>query len=170
MTKKKTKKTVVKKKASRKTSAKGKRKKRGSRRQKYEPPVVTSLILCDSIMVDQLTGKKSLTGLFDRFIIRHPGTPFRAFCVYSRMFGGNGDAFLQIAVVDPDGTRTALSEGDQVTLDRNTGIEGISRIGGLQFDQAGLYQFMTLSNGEQIGNAVPVQVIFLNRENDDNPE
>ena len=103
-------------------------------------------------------------GLFDRFVISDPRGSVRTFCVYMRFYGGQGDANLTISVIDPEGEVTTVADESPLQLVPNGIIEGISRVQGMRFTEQGSYQFIVLSNGEQIGNAARVAITIIERE------
>ncbi|MCG3137946.1 MAG: hypothetical protein HJJLKODD_01801 [Phycisphaerae bacterium] len=74
-------------------------------------PDVLSLIICDQIIVDRLSGKTSLIGMFSnigaaRFPVRHP-----QLCVFAALTDGRGVVPLEIMIVDANDARSPIAHG-----------------------------------------------------------
>ena len=75
------------------------------------PPEVLSLIVCDQIITDRITGKQSLIGMFARIhSVRFPA-PHPQLSVFVCLTGGHGQNELMIRIVDANEQRKPLIEG-----------------------------------------------------------
>lgn len=76
-----------------------------------QQPDVLSLLVCDQILIDRLTGKTSLIGMFSNiaapnFPVRHP-----QLCVFASMTDGRGKVPVEIAIVDAEDARPPIVAG-----------------------------------------------------------
>jgi hypothetical protein len=109
----------------------------------YVPePDVLSLIVCDQIITDRVTGKVSLIGMFStihtpRFPVQHP-----QICVYAAMTDGRGKTPITIRVVDANEARKPLVEGKgTVEFKDPRMIANLAlQFRGLRFPEAGQYR------------------------------
>lgn len=62
----------------------------------YEPPMVLSLLVCDTVITDAQSGKKSLIGLFNSIgAVRYPYLLPRFF-IFVSLTNGNGDTVFDL--------------------------------------------------------------------------
>ncbi len=118
-------------------------------------PEVLSLILCDQIITDRITGKQSLIGMFSvihsvRFPMHQP-----QLSVYTSLTGGHGTATLMIRIVDVNEERPPLVQGQgQVEFKSPLAIANLAlQFHGLRFPQPGDYRVQLLSNGVMLREA-----------------
>ncbi len=74
-------------------------------------PDVLSLLVCDQILIDRLTGKTSLIGMFStigapRYPVRHP-----QLCVFASLTDGRGPTPLELTIVDSEDARPPIVSG-----------------------------------------------------------
>jgi hypothetical protein len=88
--------------------------------QKFTPiPDILSLIVCDQIITDRITGKQSLIGMFStihsmQFPVIHP-----QLCVFVALTEGHGKTPLEIRIVDAEGAHSPLVRGQGVVDFKN---------------------------------------------------
>jgi len=105
-----------------------------------ETPMGLSLLICDSVLEDKHTGKKSLVGLFDRIQTQslpcvHPGM-----AVFVSITGGRGEYPCEIICRHQDGNALAFEAKGQVTLrDPRQVVDLVFRLNGVRFPEIGLY-------------------------------
>ncbi len=68
-------------------------------RQSSHPPEVLAMILCDLVITDAQTNKKSLIGLFDRIETNVLPCPVRELHVYLSLTDGHGTQPISLACV-----------------------------------------------------------------------
>jgi hypothetical protein len=109
-------------------------------------PDVISLIVCDQIITDRVTGKQSLIGIFSnihsfQFPMMHP-----QLSVYVTLTDGRGKTPLTIRIVDTDEARPPLVEGTGVVEFKNPrAIANLAlQFHGLRFPQPGEYRVQLL--------------------------
>lgn len=118
-------------------------------------PEVLSLLICDQIITDRITGKQSLIGLFavihsTRFPIQHP-----QLSVFASLTGGHGRVNLMIRIVDSNEQRPPLVQGQgQVEFKSPLAIANLAlQFHGLTFPQPGEYRVQLLSEGNLLREA-----------------
>ena len=118
-------------------------------------PEVLSLIICDQIITDRLTGKQSLIGMFSvihstRFPVAHP-----QLSVYASLTGGHGKVEVNIRVVDGNEERPPLVDGrGQVNFKNPLAIANLAlQFRGLAFPQPGEYRIQLLSDNQLLREA-----------------
>ena len=116
---------------------------------------ILSLVVCDQIITDRLTGKQSLIGMFSvihamRFPVNHP-----QLSVYASLTGGHGTVSLMIRIVDSNEARTPLVQGQgQVQFNSPLAVANLAlQFHGLTFPEPGEYRVQLLSNGELLREA-----------------
>ena len=119
------------------------------------PPEVLSLIVCDQIITDRLTGKQSLIGMFSvihaaRVPVHHP-----QLSVFTALTGGHGRVTLMIRIVDANEARRPLVEGQgQVQFNNPLAVANLAlQFHGLVFVEAGEYRVQLLCDGELLREA-----------------
>ena len=119
------------------------------------PPVVLALIVCDQIIVDRMTGKHSLIGMFARvhahaFPVTHP-----QLCVFASLTEGYGTAELTIRIVDGNDERPPIVEGKgKVEFKDPRAIAHLAlQFHGLTFPQPDQYRVQMYSDGELLREA-----------------
>ena len=75
------------------------------------PPDILSLIVCDQIITDRLTGKHSLIGMFSRVHARRFPAAHPQLCVFASLTEGHGEVELTIRIVDANEARAPIVEG-----------------------------------------------------------
>jgi len=118
-------------------------------------PDVLSLLVCDQIITDRITGKVSLIGMFSkvhgrRFPASHP-----QLCVFVAMTDGHGKTELVIRVVDANDARPPIVEGKgAVNFKDPRAIANLFlQFHGLTFPVPGEYRVQLLSNGQLLREA-----------------
>ena len=112
-------------------------------------PDVLSLIVCDQIITDRVTGKQSLIGMFSRIhAVRFPATQPQL-CVHVALTDGHGKTPLMIRIVDSEDARPPVVQGEGVVDFKNPrAIANLAlQFYGLSFPQPGEYRIQLLCNG-----------------------
>ncbi len=119
------------------------------------PPEVLSLIVCDQIITDRLTGKQSLIGMFSvihapKFPVHHP-----QLSVFTALTGGHGRVELMIRIVDANESRRPLVEGKgQVQFNSPLAVANLAlQFHGLTFAEAGEYRVQLVCDGNLLREA-----------------
>lgn len=105
-----------------------------------ETPMGLALVVCDTIIEDKLTGKKTLVGLFDRVHSAHFPCVHPAMSVFVSMTGGRGEYPCEILCQHMDGATLAFSAKGKVALsDPRKAVDLVFRLQGVRFPIAGVY-------------------------------
>jgi len=118
-------------------------------------PDVLSLLVCDQILIDRLTGKTTLVGMFStigaaRFPVRHP-----QLCVFASLTDGRGKTPLHIAVVDSEDARPPVASGTaNVEFKDPRAVACLNlHFNGLVFPEPGEYRVQLKCGGELLREA-----------------
>jgi len=118
-------------------------------------PDVLSLIICDQIITDRVTGKQSLIGMFSRIhATKFPATQPQL-CVHVSMTEGRGQTPVMIRIADSDDSRPPIVEGQgMMDFKSPRAIANLSlQFYGLVFPQPGEYRVQILSGGTLLREA-----------------
>ena len=118
-----------------------------------ERPLVLALVLCDQIITEQLTLKKSLIGAFNSVGFESLPAFYPRMCVYAALTNGQGQtvAMLRCVCMDtPDGIgRTLWEVNAPIAFDNpNQVVEMCFELNKIAFDVAGLHSFELSCGGE----------------------
>ena len=118
-------------------------------------PDALSLLVCDQILIDRLTGKTSLIGMFStigaaRFPIRHPHL-----CVFASLTDGRGKTPLEIAIVDSEDARPPIVSGTGTLEFKDPrAVASLNlHFNGLVFPEPGEYRVQLKCYGELLREA-----------------
>jgi len=127
-------------------------------------PDVLSLVVCDQIITDRLTGKQSLIGMFAK--VHAPGFPAShpQLSVYVALTEGYGQTDLAIRIVDANDARPPIVEGKgKVHFKNPRAIANLAlQFHGLTFPEPGEYRVQLYANGQLLREA-RLQLIQLER-------
>ncbi|NOY79887.1 MAG: hypothetical protein GXP31_02660 [Kiritimatiellaeota bacterium] len=105
-----------------------------------ETPMGLALLICDVIIEDKLTGKKSLVGLFDRIHARVFPCVHASMAVFVSLTSGHGKYPCEILCRHTDGKTTAFSaKGAIVMPDPSKVVDLVFRLNGVRFPKPGTY-------------------------------
>jgi uncharacterized protein DUF6941 len=118
-------------------------------------PDILSLVVCDQIITDRITGKQSLIGMFStihalRFPVNHANL-----CVHVSMTDGRRRTPVTIRIVDGEEDRPPIVAGQGVVDFKDPrAVANLSlQFHGLIFPQAGEYRVQILSDGTLLREA-----------------
>jgi hypothetical protein len=117
------------------------------------PPVLLSAIVCDMVIVDALTGKGTVVGIFDT--INAPAYPARhdSLFVFCQLTNGRGQVPVRIRIIDLADDEPVLYEKDVVGNfeDVKQVANVVLRVGGLEFPHPGEYRVQVYAGTEFLG-------------------
>ncbi len=118
-------------------------------------PDVLSLLVCDQILIDRLTGKTSLIGMFStigaaRYPVRHP-----QLCVFASLTDGRGKTPLELAIVDAEDARPPIVSGTATVEFKDPRAVACLNLhfNGLVFPEPGRYRVQLKCHGELLREA-----------------
>lgn len=115
-------------------------------------PNCKAILLCDQVIVDSMSGKTSLIGLFDRFNLRKYPVRLPPFWAFLQLVDGIGRYELGVEIRD-------LREGDATIARMRMPVEFPERtnrmnvqfaVGGLPLAHPGVYDFIVSADGKEI--------------------
>jgi hypothetical protein len=128
------------------------KKKPASRKSTKPPPRCKAILLCDQAIVEAVTGKVSLVGIFDRFALRRFPGPIRPFTAFLQLTDGIGKYDITIEVHDLR-EDVVLARAPVVSLefkDRAGKANLMIPVPPLHLKHAGGYDFVVLADGQEI--------------------
>lgn len=116
-------------------------------------PSKEAMLICDQIIIESGTNKKSLIGIFEN--IGSSAVPFRhdSLSVYVKFTGALGDYQFKLELIDlttNEVTGRGVLDGLNVT-DKLMSHELVFNLKGLIFKNAGKYEFRIYANDEVFG-------------------
>jgi hypothetical protein len=114
-----------------------------------EKPIAESLVICDQVITEAGTNKKSLIGIFNSiaspsFPVQHP-----RLSVYAAMSNGRGEMTVQLRCVRmKDNAETFKVSGTLQFPNPNAVVELVANFNQLPFEQDGLYSFELICEEE----------------------
>lgn len=118
-------------------------------------PDVLSLIVCDQIITDRMTGKQSLIGMFSRIHARGFPASHPQICIYVTLTEGYGETEFELRIVDANDERPPIVEGKgKVRFQNPRAIANLAlQFHGLTFPASGEYRVQLYSAGELLREA-----------------
>lgn len=118
-------------------------------------PDVLSMIVCDQIITDRLTGKQSLIGMFSRIHTRGFPASHPQLCVYVAVTEGYGETEFTIRIVDANDARPPIVEGrGKVRFQDPRAIANLAlQFHGLTFPAPGEYRVQLYAGAELLREA-----------------
>ncbi len=118
-------------------------------------PEVLSLIVCDQIITDRITGKQSLIGMFARVHARKFPVAHPLLSVFASLTEGYGQVELTIRVVDANDARPPIVEGrGKVEFKDPRAIAHLAlQFHGLVFPERGEYRVQLVCDGQLLREA-----------------
>ena len=118
-----------------------------------ERPLVLALVLCDQIITEHGTMKKSLIGAFNSITVESLPHTYPRMCVYAALTNGQGQATAALRYVfmdTPDGGgRTIWNLNAPIGFDNpNQVVEICFELNQIAFEAAGLHAFELSCGGE----------------------
>jgi len=114
-------------------------------------PIPLAMILCDHVIIDKRTEKKSLIGIFSNMVTS--AFPFRAphFSIYISLTDGHGKYDGRLICSNREGRDIFEARGEiRFPGGAKTVVEMVYDIGGLMFPEKGIYNFAFYCGNEII--------------------
>jgi hypothetical protein len=116
-----------------------------------EKPIGEALVICDQIITEVGTNKKSLIGIFNSIASLQFPTQHTRLCVFCAMSNGRGEMMVELRCVRMDDSyEVARIAGKMDFPDPNRVIELVATFNNIPFDRPGLYTFEMHCEGEMI--------------------
>lgn len=105
-----------------------------------ETPLGLSLLMCDTIIEDKHTGKKTLVGLFDRVHARRFPCVHPFMCVFVSLTGARGCFPCEVICRHQDSHTVAFSAKGEVSMrDPRQVVDLVFRLSGVTFSKPDMY-------------------------------
>ncbi|OGF53237.1 MAG: hypothetical protein A2Z21_09740 [Candidatus Fraserbacteria bacterium RBG_16_55_9] len=106
------------------------------------PPITQTFILCDQVITDEATKKKTLIGVFDRIWVSKFPAKHTPAALYIRLFDAQGDCDIRVDYVKVD-EQTNLGQvtGKMQSGKRHTSVELAIALPPIEIPAPGEYEF-----------------------------
>lgn len=105
-----------------------------------ERPIGLALLLCDSVIQDKATNKRTLIGLFDRLASRHLPFVHQRLSVYISLTSGRGDYLCEVRCRHTDSATTIFAIKTRVHMDNPLAeLQLVFNVAGARFTHAGMH-------------------------------
>jgi hypothetical protein len=122
-----------------------------NRRQESRPPIPVAILLCDQVITEKETGKKSIIGVFDRIWARTFPVTHKSAAIYIRIADAEGSYDMRIQYVKVD-TQEVLDEATgrlEVQLSERYGEADFAvPLSAIMIPEPGYYEFRLFLNGQ----------------------
>lgn len=116
------------------------------------PPVLLAILICDTIIDDKITNKKSLIGLFNQVAAREVPVRHAGLHLFVSLTDGRGMAEGEIRVVRSDTEAVVANLSGPIEFPNPMAVVELDfGIHDLLFPVAGEYRFQFYCNGELLG-------------------
>ena len=121
-------------------------------------PTVVALLLCDTVIIEEGTGKKSLIGVFDRFNFPEFPAQVQGFSFYARLTDVEGNYTFRIDVTDLEFDKVILSidSSEALTPENVRYMDLVLTMPPVKFPRPGNYEFQLYANRVYIGREVVI--------------
>lgn len=130
------------------------------------PPIILAIQVCDSVILDQRTGRASVLNIFETINApKYPAT-HHSMTFFCELTNGHGKVDINVKLVDVQEDDKTIAEVKSEVVFAN--VKQICRciltFGGVTFPKKGEYRFQLFLNGELLGERRLVcNVIALGR-------
>jgi hypothetical protein len=120
--------------------------------QKKPPPKCKAILLCDQTIIEAVTGKVSIIGIFDSWNLPQFPHPTRPFMAFLQMTDGIGQYTISVEVHDLEADQIiAQAQAARMTFpDRTAKVNLVIPVPPLLLRHAGNYDFVVLADGQEI--------------------
>lgn len=118
---------------------------------KKPPPECKAILMCDQIIVDAMTGKSSLIGLFDRFTLIKFPVQLPPFWVFLQLVDGIGRYGLLVEIHDLREDKIIARLEIPVEFPERTNRANVQFVvAGLPLSHSGVYDLVVFADGKEI--------------------
>ncbi len=121
--------------------------------QKLPPPVLLSVIICDWVIIDRITGKPSIIGAYETISAPKYPAIHRRLAFFCQLTNGHGKARITVRLVDVQEEDKTLFEATVEHKFRD--VREVANltfdIGGIVFPHSGEYRFQIYAGKEFLG-------------------
>lgn len=115
-------------------------------------PTLVSLLICDQVIDDKFTHKKSVIGLFNRVLVPSVPATVHRLVVLASLTEITGRTPLELRLVrDADNAVLFRTQGRVEAPNPLATVDLVFNMQGIRIEEAGQYAFELLSSGEILG-------------------
>ena len=123
-------------------------------------PSVVAMLVCDQIITEQVTNKKTLIGVFDKFNSLTFPVAFQRLAVYVKLADAGGDYLFKLRIVKLKDESLIAEIGIQARIiDASNYSELALNMGNISLPEPGKYEFQ-LYSGENYLHRVTMQAVL----------
>lgn len=106
------------------------------------PPIPMAFLLCDQVISDEATKKKTLVGVFDRIWVSKFPTEHKPVALYARLYDAEGEYDVRVEYVKlSDESVLARANGKLQVRDRRKPVEFALALSSIPIPEPGEYEF-----------------------------
>ena len=114
-------------------------------------PLGVALMICDQVITEAGTNKKSLIGVFNNISARQFPCRHSRLCIFVSITGGHGTAKTEVRCVDEQTGKSLFgAEGEVSFANPNHVVEAVFEFNNVMFPSPGLHCIEVLSNDELV--------------------
>ncbi len=121
----------------------------GEMLESMENPLVQALLVCEQVITDERTHRKSLINVFNHVHTRAFPLVFPELTVFASLTNGNGALNCELRCVKGDGVTPIFSTRGPIEFpDPNALVDLVFSLNDLAFPEAGTYSFLLFSEDD----------------------
>ncbi len=106
------------------------------------PPIPIAFLVCDQVITDEATKKKTLVGVFDHIMVKQFPARHGPVALYARMFDSEGVHDCKVDYIKVDSQETLGNATGQIQVkSRNRSFEFSLNLPGIELPAPGEYEF-----------------------------
>ena len=118
-------------------------------------PSIKAILICDQIIQEHVTGKKSLIGIFENIHIAKFPVSWPRIAVYINLTGAHGKYAMEIRLIDAENKQIGTVKPPEVEIDSPLRTcEFALHVNNVRFAKAGQYAFQILANDELLATKI----------------
>ncbi len=120
--------------------------------KKKPPPKCKAILLCDQILIDSLTGKLSIIGIFENFFVTAFPAATAPFTAFLQMTDGVGQYNVTVEVYDlQEDAILGAAQGPVIDFaERTVKLNFFIPVPPLPLTHLGRYDFIVMADGQEI--------------------
>jgi hypothetical protein len=123
-----------------------------SKHPSVAPPTLVSLLVCDQVIDDRLSKKKSAIGLFNAVVVPSVPTRLHQLAVMATLTEISGRTPLQLRLMRDEDNRVLMKTNGHVDAPNPLAmVDLVFAMQGVPISQTGQYAFELLNEGELLG-------------------
>jgi len=112
-------------------------------------PSVKAVLICDYVIHEAMTNKKSLIGIFEQIHLPQFPCGYPRIAVYVNMTDAHGAYVLELRLIDEDNQQVGTGKTPEVKIDSPLKtFEVALQVQNLVFQKPGVYEFQVFANGD----------------------